>query len=98
MLVHQITYEETLPGKYPVETLVEGKGDCDLFALIAASILKAGGINTVLLYYEDELHMQIGVELGSVPKDARSNVYFVNHQDAKYYIGECTGTNWRNGW
>jgi surface antigen len=98
MLVHQIKYEETLPGKYPVETLVEGKGDCDLFALIAASILKAGGINTVLLYYEDELHMQIGVELASAPNDARNSVYFVNHQNVKYYIGECTGTNWRNGW
>jgi hypothetical protein len=49
MLVQQITYEETIPGKYPVETLVEGKGDCDLFVFIAASVLYAGGIDSVLL-------------------------------------------------
>jgi hypothetical protein len=40
MLVHQITYQEVKPGRYPVETLVAGNGDCDLFAYIAASILK----------------------------------------------------------
>ena len=33
MLVHQITYEETTPGKYSTETMIAGKGDCDLFAL-----------------------------------------------------------------
>ena len=27
MIVHQIEYEETSPVKYPVETLIDGKGD-----------------------------------------------------------------------
>lgn len=98
MLVHQIAYEETLPGKYPIETLVAGIGDCDLFALIAASILKAGGINTVLLYYKDELHVEIGVQLASAPKDARNKVCSVTYDNVTYYIGECTGGNLREGW
>jgi hypothetical protein len=39
LMLVQITFEESAPGKYPVKTLVAVKGDCDLFAIIAASIL-----------------------------------------------------------
>jgi hypothetical protein len=98
MLVHQITYQEVIPGKYPVETLVAGYGDCDLSAYIAASILEAGGIPTVLLYYKTQKHMEIGVDLASTPKEARVKTYSINYQNTSYYIGECTGDNWRTGW
>ncbi len=98
MLVHQLTYEETIPGKYPVETLVEGKGDCDLFAFIAASLLKAGGIKSVLLYYKTQSHMQLGVQLANSPESARNGVYYVEYQGTKYYIAESTGGKWREGW
>jgi hypothetical protein len=98
MLVHQIGYREIVPGKYPVETLVEGVGDCDLFAYIAASILEAGGIPVVLLYYRSLLHMEIGVDLGRAPTEARVEVYSVNVQNVSYYIAECTGEKWREGW
>ena len=98
MLVHQLGYLEVVPGKYPVETLVDGVGDCDLFAYIAASILEAGGIPVVLLYYRDQLHMEIGVDLGCAPTEARVEVYSVNVQNVSYYIAECTGEKWREGW
>ncbi len=98
MIVHQIVYEETVPPKYPIEILVDGKGDCDLLAFIAASIFKAGGIDVVLLYYKEKLHMQIGVALDEPPKDARTNVYSISYQNVSYYVGECTGGNWRQGW
>ncbi len=98
MLVHQITYREIVAGKYPVETLVAGKGDCDLFAFIAASILEAGGIPVVLLYYKNQLHMEIGVDIGGAPKEARVEVYSVNVQNVSYYVAECTGSRWRDGW
>ncbi len=98
MLVHQITYKEVVPGKYPVETLVEDMGDCDLFVYIAASILEAGGINAVLIYYRDLLHMEIGVDLGTAPTEARVKVYSVDYNNVSYYIGECTGEQWRDGW
>ncbi len=98
MLVHQITYKEVISGRYPVETLVNGYGDCDLYAYVAASILKAGGIPTVLLYYKAQQHMEIGVDLGSAPTEARVGTYSINYSGVSYYIGECTGNYWRTGW
>jgi len=98
MLMHQITYKEVIPCKYPIETLVNGYGDCDLFAYIAASILEAAGIPTVLLYYKTEQHMEIAVDLGSAPTEARVETCSINFQNTSYYIGECTGDNWRTGW
>ncbi len=97
-LVHQITYQEVIPGKYPVETLVNGYGDCDLFVYIAASILEAGGIPVVLLFFKTQQHMEIGVDLGNAPIDERVQVFSVNVQNVSYYIGECTGSQWRDGW
>jgi hypothetical protein len=98
MIVHQITYAETLPAKYPVETIADGEGDCDLFSYIAASIMEAGGLEIVLLYYEKQTHMNIGVHLSSAPKDARESVYYVTHDGTRYYVAECTGGNWKDGW
>ncbi len=98
MIVHQIDYEETTPIKYPVETIIEGKGDCDLFSIIAASIIKAGGLDVVLLYYEEQTHMNIGVALSSAPQDARDSTYHVNYNNNRYYVAECTGENWIEGW
>ena len=98
MIVHQIDYEETAPIKYPIETMVEGKGDCDLFSLIAASVVKAGGLDVVLLYYEQEAHMNIGVNLYSKPQDAREDICYVTYENKQYYMAECTGENWMEGW
>jgi hypothetical protein len=98
MIVHQITYVETMPAKYPVETIADSQGDCDLFSYIAASIMKAGGLDVVLLYYEKQTHMNIGVHLSSAPKDARESVFYVTHDGIRYYVAECTGGNWKDGW
>lgn len=98
MIVHQIPYQETLPVKYPIETIVENQGDCDLFSYIAASIVKAGGLDVVLLYYENEAHMNIGVQLSHAPQDTREQAYYITYDSAQYYVAECTGGNWRNGW
>ncbi|MCW3993370.1 MAG: Ig-like domain-containing protein [Candidatus Bathyarchaeota archaeon] len=98
MIVHQIPYDATLPVKYPVETIVENKGDCDLFSYIACSIMKAGGLDVVLLYYESEAHMNVGVHLSYTPDDVRGQAYYVTCNDIQYYVAECTGDNWKNGW
>lgn len=98
MIVHQISYDETLPVKYPVETIAENKGDCDLFSYIACSIMKAGGLDVVLLYYESEAHMNVGVHLSHAPHDVRGQAYYVTCNNIRYYVGECTGDDWRNGW
>jgi hypothetical protein len=98
MITHQITYVETTPPKYPVETMADGQGDCDLFSFIAASILKAGGLDVVLLYYEEQSHMNIGVHLSSTPENIRDSPCYVTHDGERYYIAECTGGNWQEGW
>ena len=98
MIVHQIPYVESGPQKYPVETIVENEGDCDLFSFIAASIMKAGGLDVVLLLYETQSHMNVGVNLSHEPDDARSTVYYYSHDGKRYYVAECTGGDWRNGW
>jgi len=98
MIVHQIPYDETLQAKYPVETMVENNGDCDLFSYVAASIIKAGGLDVVLFYYKTEAHMNIGVSLAHEPNDARTPAYYVTYNNIKYYMAECTGGNWQSGW
>ena len=98
MIAHQIPYVESGPQKYPVETIVENEGDCDLFSFIVASIMNAGGLDVVLLLYEAENHMNVGVHLSGEPNDARSTVYYFTHDGKPYYMAECTGDDWRHGW
>jgi hypothetical protein len=98
MIVHQIPYEESKPAKYPVETMVDNRGDCDLFSYVAASIMKAGGLNVVLFYYENEAHMNVGVSLSHEPRDTGKPIDFVLHDGIRFYVAECTGGNWQTGW
>lgn len=98
MIVHQMNYVETKQGKYPAETLADNRGDCDVFSYVAASIIVAGGIDVILLDYEEQAHMNIGVHLASQPKDAREDVYKIPYENADYYIAETTGGNWTRGW
>ncbi|MCZ2808330.1 MAG: hypothetical protein O2V44_03140, partial [Candidatus Bathyarchaeota archaeon] len=49
-LVHQISYVKS-NAKYPVEAIVDNSGDCDVLSYLAASIMKAGGLDVVLLHY-----------------------------------------------
>lgn len=98
MLVHQIPYQIVNESKYPVETLIENRGDCDLFSYIAASLIKAQSLDVVLFYYQQESHMNIGVSLSTPPEDARSAISYIDHNGARYYMAECTGGNPENGW
>lgn len=98
MIVHQIPYVESAPQKYPVETIVENEGDCDLFSFVAASVMKAGGLDVVLLLYEAQSHMNVGVHLSQEPEDARTTIHYYSYEGKRYYVAECTGDDWRNGW
>ncbi len=94
MIVHQIPYVFSGPQKYPVEALSDNLGDCDLFCFIVASILKAGGVDVVLLLYEEEAHMTLGINLPQEPSDVRTDVSFLTFEGKRYYVGECTGSFW----
>ena len=97
-LVHQIPFQEVVKSYYPVETMLTNNGDCDLLSFIAASILKAGGLDVVLLLYTSQEHMNIAVHLAQKPTDARLTVYSVKENEVTYYIAECTSSNWKEGW
>lgn len=98
MVVHQIPYEVVEEARYPVETIVQNKGDCDCFSFIAASLLKSEDFNVVLLFYEEESHMNIGVNLPQPPRNARTTISYVDYMGTRYYMAECTGDDWQNGW
>ena len=61
--VQQLPYV-TAPGtaaKYPVETWVDGRGDCDDKALLLAGLLSREGYRVALLVFLPESHMALGV-------------------------------------
>jgi len=97
MITHQIPYQESIPQKYPIETISENEGDCDLFSFLAASIMKAGGLDVTLLLFEEQEHMTVGVNLPQTPKDTRTEISYFAHEEKRYFIAECTG-NFENGW
>jgi len=97
-LVQQIPYVE-IDIKYPIETIVDNKGDCDTVSLLAASILIAGDLDVVLLYYKEAAHMNIGIHLSSIP----SSLWWTpptsyEYKGKEYWVAECTPkAQWRVG-
>lgn len=95
-ILHHFTYKERA-ASYPVETLVDGWGDCDSLSYLAASILRAGGVDVILLIWKDVKHMNIGVCLRYSPAAPSLFVSYYTYQGNRYYITECTGTGWYVG-
>jgi len=61
--VQSIPYENqnlTSP-RFPVETYVDGKGDCDDKSLLLAGLLSREGYRTALLYFDPERRMAVGL-------------------------------------
>jgi len=77
--------------RFPVETLVDEKGDCEDTSVLYASILDALGYDTVLFYYsweqDDKIigHIAVGLNL-----DEASGNYVIGKNDVKYYYCETT--------
>lgn len=61
--VQSLRYETITdnPAKFPVETVVEGSGDCDDKSMLLAGLLSREGYGIVLMSFEPEEHMSIGV-------------------------------------
>jgi hypothetical protein len=100
-LVHQIPYAVS-NIKYPVEALAENSGDCDVVSFLAASIMKAGGLDVVLLIYRDlhPAHMNIGVYLPCTPVYDKLETGATGFEcnNKTYWVAECTPTgNWKVG-
>lgn len=113
-LAHQFYYNPTFQAKSAVETFVEGSGDCDPLVAMVASILKADGMDVVMLLYKPRVgldgvkdgHMQLGVALDHPPvytKQKGVQPQGIQHEGRSYFIGEATmrigfNTDWRDGW
>ena len=100
-LVHQFQYSVS-NIKYPVEALAENSGDCDVLSVLAASILKAGGLDVVLLVYRDlyPAHMNIGIHLPYKPVYDETEIEPTGfkHNNKTYWVAECTPTgSWKVG-
>jgi len=99
-LVHQLYYNETGYTKYPLETLVEGSGDCDNLAVLLASILAAGGYDTLVLLVEVDTpqgragHAMAAVALPKPPADlykhGRRVAYYYEYKGRRFYLLEAT--------
>ena len=100
-LVHQIRYEDNVnETKYPVETIVEQAGKCDTDSFLAASIMKAGGLDVVLLYFKGVHHMNVGVHLPYEPYGTWWWQQSVGYEfdGKKYWVAECTPLiDWKVG-
>ena len=99
--VHQIPYAVS-DRKYPVEALVDNSGDCDVSSFLAASIMKAGGLDVVLFVYRGlpGSHMNVGVYLPTTPLHASSELEpnGFEYNNKTYWVAECTPTgNWKVG-
>ena len=100
-LVHQIPYSVS-NIKYPIETLADNSGDCDLLSFLAASIMNAGSLDVVLLVYRDlnPAHMNIGVHLPYTPvyDEPEIEVTGFEYNNKTFWVAECTPTgNWKVG-
>ena len=99
-VVRQIPYSIS-DRKYPVEAIVENSGDCDVSSFLAASIMKAGGLDIVLLVYRNlpGSHMNIGVYLPQEPTYASEiDPLGFEYNNKTYWVAECTPTgNWKIG-
>ena len=93
MLVRQVSYVRS-NAKYPAEALVDNSGDCDVLSLLAASIMKAGGLEVVLLYYKglSPSHMNIGVYLPYKPvyRTWWTAPTGFDYNNKTYWMAECT--------
>jgi len=88
--------------QYPIQTLAIGKGDCDVFSVLVASVLIAGGINNNDIVFvtwnvtgTTDLHMNLAINLLNPPEDYGvfgNTLYWVttDNNNKKYYIAECT--------
>jgi len=88
------TAEEGEYPRYPIETLVEGRGDCEDLAILTAALFQQMGYDVVLLAFTSEMHMAVGVR---VPSDSPCGGTAYAWNGADYYYIETTGIGWTIG-
>jgi len=84
--------------RYPVETLVDQKGDCEDTTVLFASIMDELGYDVVLLLYLwDQDGEDIGHLAGGVHLSGSHGHYVKDNVGKKYYYCETTAPNFKIG-
>lgn len=76
--------------RYPIETLVDGRGDCEDVAILAASILHEMGYGVLMVMLPEHLALAVKYE-----KDFPGTYY--EYEGDKYYYLEMTDLGWDLG-
>ncbi len=76
--------------RYPIETLVDGLGDCEDMVILAASILHEMGYSVLLVMFHNHLGMAIRYD-----KELQGTYY--EYDGGKYYYLELTSPGWKLG-
>lgn len=87
--VQSITYRidpQDLSPKFPVETFVEGNGDCDDKTLLLAALLSREGYDVAVLMFEPEQHVALGIRSAEIAY--RDTGYAYVETTASGYIGQ----------
>ncbi|MCL0071918.1 hypothetical protein M1N51_01730, partial [Peptococcaceae bacterium] len=74
--------------RYPLETLVDQKGDCEDTSILLASILDAMGFDVALVYVAPPAHMVVGVTGENL------SGFYYEYSGRKYYYLETAGPGW----
>lgn len=76
--------------KHPVETLVEGGGDCEDLSALAYCLMKDINLDPVLIQFpvndQNIMHVAVGVP-------GNFEGIYLTHNDKKYFIAEATATS-----
>jgi hypothetical protein len=75
--------------RYPIETLKDGKGDCEDKTILAAALLQKMGLDVVILMLPD--HSAVGINV------AGASGVGCEYNGKKYYYMETTSGNWKIG-
>jgi len=81
-------------ARYPLETLIEQKGDCEDSSILTAAILHQMGYHVVLLVFLEEQHIAAGISV-LPPKPGNYRSYRYAGRD--YYYVETTCEGWQIG-
>lgn len=79
------TDPEDLEPKFPVETFVEGAGDCDDKTLLLAGLLSREGYDVAIFLFEPEKHVALGIRCEEI--DYRGTGYAYTETTAEGFIG-----------
>jgi len=86
--------------RYPIETIVDGGGDCEDTSILFSSIVREMGYGTVLLWLKEDAHMAVGVSVSWELIDSwRQNysITYYSHNGGYYAYCETTGEGWELG-